>query len=82
MRRYEPNQFYEYTKGRGEKRCLHRCKLIKFDVVEKGNKLKGFTRREQIRDTTENVCRLKNNQSKICSHMNDSETTCNIPLHK
>lgn len=82
MRKYEPNQFYEDRKGRGEKKCLYRCKLIKFDVVEKGNKLKGFVRREQIRDTTENVCRLKRGLSKICSYKNDSEQTCNIPLHK
>lgn len=82
MRRYEPNQFYEARNGSGEKRCLYRCKLIKFDVVEKGNKLKGFIRREQIRDSTENVCRLKSGQSKICSYKDDSEKTCNVPCHK
>ena len=79
MRRYEPNQFYEDTKGRGNKKCLFRCKLIKFDIVEKGNKLKGYNRREQIRGTTENICRLKSGQSKVCSYKNDSEKTCNIP---
>lgn len=82
MRRFECNKFYEDTKGVGEERCLFRCKLIKFDIIEKGNKLKGYTKREQIRETTENVCRLKKNQSKICSHPNDSEKTCNIPQHK
>ena len=79
MRRYEPNQFYEDTKGRGNEKCLFRCKLIKFDIVEKGNKLKGYNRREQIRGTIENICRLKSGQSKVCSSKNDSEKTCNIP---
>lgn len=82
MRRYEPDQFYEDTGGRGEQKCLFRCKLIKFDVIEKGNKLKGYSSREQMRGSTENVCSLKKNQSKICSHKNDSEKTCNIPQHK
>lgn len=82
MRKFECNQFYEDTGGRGEQRCTFRCKLIKFDIIEKGNKLKGYSRREQVRGTTENVCRLKKNQSKICSHKNDSERTCNIPKCK
>ena len=82
MRKLEPDQFYEDVKGRGEQKCLFRCKLIKFDIIEKGNKLKGYSRREQIRETTENVCRLKKNQPKTCSHRNDSERTCNIPQHK
>ena len=79
MRRYERNQLYENSNGPGEIRCMHRCKLIKFDVVEKGNKLKGFTNRENIRETTENICLLKHGQSKICSHPNHNEKTCNIP---
>lgn len=79
MRRYESNQFYEDTKGRGEQKCLFRCKLIKVDIVDKGNKLRGHIRREQIRETTENICRLKKNQSKMCSHPKDNEKTCNIP---
>ena len=79
MRRYERNQLYDNSNGLGDTRCLHRCKLIKFDVVEKGNKLKGFTNREKIRETTENICLLKHGQSKICSHPNHNEKTCNIP---